>query len=373
MFRKRHPPMGARPGTLVVDAEAPQPRVHVIDYTGTQVDETDVTDVQTLKHYVDSASVTWIDVQGLGDGSVIRGIADVFSFHPLLMEDIVNVPQRPKADLFTDQLLVVTRMPRVVDRGRVDREQISFCIGRKYVITFQEQYGDVFDPIRRQLRSEKSPLRAAGPDFLAHALMDLAVDAYYPVLEALGEHLESLESDALTHPSESTLQEIFRTKRELLELRRSIWPQREVFNALIRDESALISEPLRIYLRDTYDHCIQVIDVLETYREVAGGLLDVYMSSVSNRMNDVMKVLTVMASIFIPITFLAGIYGMNFDAMPELHIRWGYPILLLVMAGVAGGMLWFFRRRGWIWASGDSSSDAQLANEGSRAAMAGEF
>lgn len=346
-FHKQHPPVGSRPGTLAIDPAASKPRIRVFDYDESRVDETEVSDLQGLAAYASTSSTTWIDVQGLGDEQILRDIGEIFSFHPLLLEDVVNVPQRPKVEPYPEQLLLVGRMVRMTGQ-EVDREQISICLGEHYVVTFQERYGDVFDPVRARIRAGKGPIRRSGPDYLAYALLDTSIDGFYPVVEFIGDQLEELEGDVLVRPQPDNLKRIFLLKRELLDLRRAIWPQRDVYSSIIREELEYVRPDTRLYFRDVYDHTIQIMDVLESYRELAGGLLDVYMSSVGNKMNEVMKVLTIMASVFIPLTFIAGIYGMNFDFMPELHVAWAYPVALVVMAGVAIGMLAFFWWKGWI-------------------------
>ena len=230
----------------------------------------------------------------------------------------------------------------------IEAEQVSLFVGPNYVLTFQERSGDVFDPVRNRIRQGGPVLRSSGPSYLAYALLDAVIDGYYPLLETFGEKLEGLEDEIVAQPHPAVLQEIHQAKRDLLAIRRAIWPQREAVNTLIRDENPLITETVRVYLRDCYDHCVQIMDGVETYRELAGGLMDVYLSSVGNRQNEVMKVLTIMASIFIPLTFMAGIYGMNFENMPELHAAWGYPLLLVVMVAVTVTMVIFFQRKGWI-------------------------
>jgi magnesium transporter len=348
MFRKRHPPVGSKPGTLVINAHARRPTIRVMKYGPDHLEEHKVTKVGELRHLLEENRVCWIDVQGLGDEKVLRDLAELFRIHPLALEDVVNVPQRPKVEQFEEHTLCITRMVRIHDETQIDSEQVSLFVGPNYVLTFQERHGDVFDPVRSRIRQGGPVLRRSGPGYLAYALLDAVIDGYYPIVESLGEQLASLEEEIIAHPRAASLQEVHRIKRELLAIRRSIWPQREGVNTLIRDENPFFSEGVRLYLRDCYDHCVQIVDVIETYRELAGGLMDVYLSSVGNRQNEVMKVLTIMASIFIPLTFLAGIYGMNFEHMPELHTKWGYPILLAVMVVTAVLMIVFFRRRGWI-------------------------
>jgi len=348
MFRKRHPPVGARPGTLVINHTAPKPIIRVIEYKPDSVEEHELSDVSELQGLLHEDSVSWIDVQGLGDEEVLRAIAKVFDLHALALEDVVNVPQRPKVEDYEKHLLYITRMAILDNAYKVKAEQVSVFVGPRFVLTFQERHGDVLDPVRNRLRQGKGPIRKSGADYLAYAIIDTVVDGYYPILESLGEVLESMEDEIIERPRRSLLQKIHHIKRELLAIRRAIWPQREAVNALIRDDNPLVSDAVKVYLRDVYDHCVQIIDVVETYRELAGGLMDIYLSSLSNRMNEVMKVLTIMASIFIPLTFMAGIYGMNFEYMPELGFRMGYPTLLVAMVVVAIGMVLYFRSRGWL-------------------------
>lgn len=348
-FEKRHPPVGARPGTLVIPVGAARPRISVFDYTLEEVAEVAIGQVGDLKPYLDRDSVTWVNVEGLGDETVLQEIAELFQLHPLLIEDVVNAPQRPKVEPYGDLLLLITRMIMVGndDGAQVDAEQVSIILGKRYVLTFQEKPGDVFDPLRARIHRGLGAIRRSGTDYLAYAILDTVIDAYYPALEQIGECVEELETEVVESPTKATIGRIYDLKRQLLTIRRAVWPQRDMLNRMIHEEEAF-SEPVRVYLRDCYDHCVQASDIIESYREMAGGLLDVYLSSVSNRMNEVMKVLTIMASIFIPLTFIAGVYGMNFEFMPELHHRLAYPILLTVMIVTAGAMIWYFQRRGWI-------------------------
>lgn len=349
LFKKRNPPIGSRPGTLVIPKESGPPSVRVIAYTPEAVHDFTPRSLDDVPPILEDHSVTWLDIQGLGDEKLLRHVAELFKLHPLALEDAVNVPQRPKSEVYENHYLYITRMTMLREgASELDTEQVSIFIGRNYVLTLQERCGDVFDPVRQRINAGIGAIRTSGPDYLAYALIDTIIDGYYPVLEQIGEKLEDLEDKALSSASKSTLREIYATKRQLLNLRRAVWPQREAVSALIRDESPLITAPVRIFLRDCYDHTVQLIDVSETFRELCGNLLDLYMSSVGMRTNDVMKVLTIMSSVFIPLTFLAGIYGMNFEHIPELHARWGYPALLGVMAAIAAGMLFLFRSIGWL-------------------------
>ncbi len=347
MFRNRHTPVGAKPGTLMINSHAERPVIRVMKYKPDHLEEHEIAAVAELKDLLEENAVCWIDVQGLGDEKVLREFAELFSIHPLALEDVVNLPQRPKIERFEKHTLCITRMALAREEG-IEAEQVSLFIGPSYVLTFQERSGDVFDPVRNRIRQGDPVLRSSGPSYLAYALLDAVIDGYYPLLETFGEKLEGLEDEIVAQPHPAVLQEIHQAKRDLLAIRRAIWPQREAVNTLIRDENPLITETVRVYLRDCYDHCVQIMDGVETYRELAGGLMDVYLSSVGNRQNEVMKVLTIMASIFIPLTFMAGIYGMNFENMPELHAAWGYPLLLVVMVAVTVTMVIFFQRKGWI-------------------------
>ncbi len=355
LFKKRNPPIGSRPGTLVIPPDAEPPKIRVIAYGPDSVDDSELMSLDDVPGILAGHPVTWVDIQGLGDESLLRRIADLFNLHPLALEDAVNVPQRPKSEIYEHHYLYITRMTMLHSAtSELETEQVSIFIGRNYVLTLQERCGDVFDPVRSRVHAGIGAIRHSGPDYLAYALIDTIIDGYYPVLEKVGERLEDLEEKALSTARKSTLREIYDTKRQLLNIRRAVWPQREAVNALIRDESPLITPPVRIMLRDCYDHTVQLIDVTETFRELCGNLLDLYLSSVSMRTNDVMKLLTIMSSIFIPLTFLAGIYGMNFDSIPELHLPRAYPILLLVMGALAGAMMLMFWRIGWL---GDRDDD----------------
>lgn len=357
MFRKRNPPVASQPGTFIVDSQAPPPRLHVMSYNLDGFDESDVSDAVGLAEKVKEERVTWIDVQGLGDEAVLRRIGDLFSIHPLALADVVNVPQRPKAEPYGEHIFFVARIPELAGGRRVDLEQLSLFVGRRYVLTFQERYGGILDPVRERIRLGKGPIRRLGADYLAYAVIDAVIDGYYPLLESFGDALEDLEDDALKAATNTVLRDVNRSRRSLVTLRRALWPQREAINALIREDSPMISDSVRPYLRDCYDHCMQISEVIESYREIAGGLTSTYLSALSNRTNEVMKLLTIMASIFIPLTFLAGIYGMNFEYMPELHAHYAYPLLLIVMVALAAAMISYFHRKGWIGSGGDDDPD----------------
>lgn len=349
LFKKRHTEIGARPGTLVIADDAPPPKIRMISYDSEVVTELEITNADELSAAFNRENVTWVDVQGFGDEELIRKIGEIFSIHPLAMEDVVNMPQRPKSEAYDGQVLIITRMVRMKDATEVDMEQVTLVLGENYVLTFQERYGDILDPVRKRIRNGKGrPIRQSGSDYLAYVITDTIADGYYPVIEALGDHLEHLEHVVIEHPTIQVLGILNGTKNMLVNLRRAIWPMREAVNSLIREEHDMIKDDVRVYLRDTYDHCVQTAEVIEMYRDMATGLMNTYMSSVANRTNEVMKVLTIMASIFIPLTFLAGIYGMNFEHMPELHVKWAYPAVWITMFGTAGGMIAYFWRKGWI-------------------------
>lgn len=353
MFKKQHPEVGARPGTLVVETDAPPPVVRMMHYGPNQdVLEATVEDLAILEEAFADDTITWIDVQGFGDKSVLQKIKKIFSLHPLLLEDVVNVPQRAKSEVYDEQLLLIVKMVTADASSILELEQISVVLGKRYVITFQERPGDVLDPVRKRIRSGKGVIRQHGADYLAYAIADTIVDAYYPVLEVIGDRLEGMEDAVVHRPEPALLRELNRLKNQLVNLRRAIWPQREAINAIVRGDHDAINDQVRIYFRDTYDHCIQTSEVIEMYREMTGGMMNTYLSAIANRTNDVMKVLTIVATIFIPLTFLAGIYGMNFAHMPELQSPWGYPLVCGTMLVLAAAMLEFFRRKGWLGGEG---------------------
>jgi magnesium transporter len=347
---------GSMPGTLNIEADAPLPIIVLIDYSEAQASRLDVETPEDCVPFLDTESVSWVDVKGLGSEDVLRRLGNVFHLHPLVLEDIVNVPQRPKIEDYDDQLLVIARMVTLKSSGNsFISEQVSLILGRHYLLTVQEEPEyDCFGPIRERIRTGKGSIRKQGADYLAYSLLDSIIDGFFPVLEEYGEQIEALEDEVVANPSRQTLEKIHTIKRELLGLRRAIWPQRDAINALIRDGSDLISPDVHIYLRDCYDHAIQVLDMVETYRELAASLMDVYLSSVSNKMNEIMKLLTVISSIFIPLTFIAGIYGMNFNTekspfnMPELNWYWGYPLVMVLMVAISLGMVFLFWQRGWF-------------------------
>ncbi|PMB44464.1 magnesium and cobalt transport protein CorA [Fischerella thermalis CCMEE 5330] len=347
---------GSIPGTIIVDANAPTPKIVLIDYSPIEAISKEVETPEDCIPYLDTESVSWVDVRGLGSEDILQRLGQVFELHPLVLEDIVNVPERPKIEDYQDQLVIIARMvmPKKKSHG-FHSEQVSFVLGKHYLLTVQEEpKRDCFEAVRSRIFKNKGIICKKGPDYLAYALMDAIIDGFFPVLEKYGERIEDLEDEVISQPTPKTLKKIYKVKRELLQLRRAIWPQRNLLHTLIQDENEMISHEVRVYLRDCYDHAVQVIDMVETYRELTSGLMDVYLSAVSNRMNEIMKLLTVISAIFIPLTFIAGVYGMNFNTekspynMPELNWYWGYPACLAVMAVIAGVLLYIFWRKGWL-------------------------
>lgn len=343
-----HP--GTIPGTLNIDRDAPPTKIFLIDYNQNKVIQQKISIPEDCAAYLDTESVSWVDVQGLGDTNILQGIGRVFQLHPLVLEDVVNVPERPKIEDYEDQLVIISRM--VMPTKQADgfhSEQVSFVLGKNYLLTVQEEPTfDCFDPVRLRIRNNKGIIRKQGADYLAYVLLDAIIDGFFPVLEDYGERIEDLEEEVIVNPTRKTLQKIYRIRRELLQLRRAIWPQRSAINVLIRDSNELIAQEVRIYLRDCYDHAVQVMDMVETYRELASGLMDVYLSALSNRMNEIMKLLTVFSWIFLPLTFIAGLYGMNFEYMPGVKTPWGFWLCVAAMVAIAICLLLFFRRSGWL-------------------------
>jgi len=342
---------GLSPGTLihVGEVKVERARISLLDYDESAFQEKEVSSIEECFPFKDKPTVTWINVDGLHQVEIVEALGKHFDLHPLVMEDIVHSGQRPKAEDYDNYVFIVVRMLRYKEEtGQIGDEQVSFILGPTWVLSFQEYEGDVFDPIRQRLRSGKGRIRKLGADYLAYVLIDAVVDHYFVLLEKLGDRVEALGEEVTENPSSKDLEEIRQLKRELLFLRKSVWPLREVLSSLQRGESSLFKDSTLVYLRDAYDHTIQVIDTVETFRDMTSGMLDVYLSSLSNKMNEVMKVLTIIATIFIPLSFVAGLYGMNFAFMPELGWRFGYFAALGLMALVAGGMLLYFRRKKWL-------------------------
>jgi len=324
-------------------------RITYIDYDEKNFEEKQVPTIQECFRFKATPTVTWINIDGLHEVEITEKLGKQFELHPLILEDILNTGQRPKLEDFDKYMFIVLKMLSYSDTTQtVEAEQVSFILGSNFVISFQERIGDVFEQIRDRIRNAKGRIRKMGPDYLCYALVDAVVDSYFAILERVGENIESMEEELVSAPTESTLQQIHTLKREMIFLRKSVWPFRELISGLQRSESSLIHESTGIYMRDVYDHTIQIIDTVESFRDMVSGMLDIYLSSVSNKMNAVMKVLTIIATIFIPLTFVAGIYGMNFEHMPELKWRWAYGAVWLVMIAVAVVMLFYFRKKKWL-------------------------
>jgi len=351
LFKKRTKEVGLPPGTLVHVGRRAMDKIKitVMDYSPRKFFEKEVKRIEDCFRFRDTSTVTWINIDGVHDADVVQKIGTHFRVHPLVLEDIMNTTQRPKLEDYGSYLYLVVRMTRPGKKNGEERfEQVSLIVAKHFVISFQEDVGDVFDPIRERIRRGKGRVRQMGSDYLAYTLLDAIVDGYFAELENLGEEIETLEEELMAKPVPATAQHIHRLKREMIFLRKSVWPLREVISSLERSECPLFKPATTVFLKDLYDHVVQVIDTVETYRDMLSGMLDVYLSSVSNRMNEVMKVLTIIATIFIPLTFIAGVYGMNFKFMPELDWRWGYFGALAIMAVVGVVMVGFFRRKKWI-------------------------
>jgi len=342
---------GLPPGTLIHVGEKrlEAVRISYIDYDEQNLSQKQVSNIEECFPLKTTPTVTWINIDGLHEIEVIDKLGKQFELHPLILEDILHTSQRPKFEDFEKYLFIVLRMLSYDGENQaIEEEQVSLVLGENFVISFQERIGDVFEQIRDRIRNAKGRIRKMGADYLCYSLIDAVVDSYFTILEKIGEKIEFMEEKLASDPTEKTLQQIHKLKREMISLRKSVWPLRELISGLQRSESSLISETTDIYLRDTYDHTIQVIDTVESFRDMVSGMLDIYLSSISNRMNAVMKVLTIIATIFIPLTFVAGIYGMNFEYMPELKWRFGYGIVWLIFAVIAAIMVIYFRRRKWL-------------------------
>jgi magnesium transporter len=342
---------GMSPGTLmhIGEKKIEKTRITLINYNPEHFEEKVLQSIEESFLDKDTPPVSWINIDGLHEVEVIEKIGTHFGIHPLTLEDIVNTDQRPKVDDFDDYLYIVLKMLILNETTcHISSEQVSLILGPHYLISFQEMEGDVFNFVRERLRKGRVQMRKSGPDYLAYALMDAVVDHYFLILEKMGERIEQFENRVYSEPTPEILQAIHDLKREIIYLRRQVWPMREVLNIWQKTESPMVQQSSKVFIRDVYDHTIQVIDTIESFRDIIAGILDLYLSAVSNRMNEVMKVLTIMATIFIPLSFIAGIYGMNFKFMPELEWKWSYPVLWAVLVAIFGGMLLYFRRKKWL-------------------------
>ncbi|MBU1164378.1 magnesium/cobalt transporter CorA [Patescibacteria group bacterium] len=347
---KRSKKAGLSPGTMVHigHKKIDKARISIIDYSQKKLEEKQVKNIEECFPFKDKPTVTWVNIDGLHQTDLIEKLGNYFGLHPLTLEDIVNTGQRPKMEDLDDYLFVVLKMIYFDEKHKLNIEQVSVIVGINFVISFQERVGDIFDCVRERIRNEKSRHRKMDSDYLAYSLIDAVIDGYFIVLEQLGEKIEKLEEKVIKDPTTDTVKAIHAIKRELILLRKAVWPLRDVMTSLERTDSSLINEKTFIYLRDAYDHTIQVIDTIETYRDMVSGILDVYLSSVSNKLNEVMKVLTIFAAIFIPLTFIAGIYGMNFKYMPELGWKFGYLGFWGIIFTVAIGLLYYFKKKKWL-------------------------
>lgn len=347
-----HRTPGAPPGTIEPEATAHAPVVTLMAYGPDALLTETINDPAELRGVCGSWPVTWVNVDGLGDADLLQSLGTMFGLHALALEDVVNVHQRPKVEDYEEDLFIVVRMPVMSDR--LHTEQFSLFLGKNFLLTFQEIPGDCLDPVRDRIRRARGRVRNMRSDYLAYALIDAVIDAYFPLVERFADRIEALEDSAVEGLQPHLPRQILSIRHDLLTLRRAIWPLRETLNTLYREDFEFISDDTRVYLRDCFDHTVQLIDVIESYHEMSGSLMEVYMTSVSNRMNEVMKVLTMIATIFIPLSFIASIYGMNFDTerspynMPELSWRYGYPFALGLMGAIGLALLVYFRRKRWL-------------------------
>ncbi len=351
-FRRQTRP-GAPPGILIPDPGAPRGEICVIAYSADGIEEAYIERPEQVRRYLDQYAVTWVNVEGVGDVSIIRELGAIFSIHALALEDVVHVHQRAKVEVYPEHFFVVARMPGNPELWNT--EQIAIFLGRNFVMTFQERLGgDCLDPVRDRLRVGWGRTHFLRPDYLAYAMLDAIVDQYFPMVEECGDRLDELESDVTAERTAGVMPEVQAVKRNLLTIRRVMWPLRDTVNVLLRETSPLISDETRPYLRDVHDHTVQIIDLVESYRDIASGIREVHLAGINQRTSEIMRVLTVISTIFIPLTFIAGVYGMNFSAedspwnMPELRWKWGYPAVMAAMGAVAMAMLAFFYRRGWL-------------------------
>lgn len=354
LIKKRSKKAGLPPGSLVYtgDKKLEKVKITIVDYNEEHFEEKEVKTIEECLPFKDLSTVTWINIEGVHDIEIIQKIGNFFELHPLLLEDILNTDQRPKMEVYGDRIYIVFKALHYKDKNNnngLDTEQISLILGPNFVISFQEEVeGDDFKPVRERVRNDKCVLRKMKADYLAYTLIDTIVDNYFVILEKIGEKIESIETELVTDPDQRTLKAVHSLKREMIFIRKSVWPLREVMSSLAQAGLTLIHESTRIYLRDVYDHVAQALDMIETYRDMTSGMIDIYLSGNSNKLNEVMKVLTIIATIFIPLTFITGLYGMNFKHMPELDWKWGYPLIWVVIISVGTSMLAFFKGKKWM-------------------------
>lgn len=340
---------GAPPGTILYSGEekTEQVKITLIEYNEKEFFEKNFFEIDECFSAVRQDMVKWINVDGIHKVDIVEKIGKLFNIHPLTLEDIVNTEQRPKFEDYDNYVVSIMKM--LYYNTELHAEQLSIILLDNMVISFQEvRGGDAFDLIRNRIRQGKGRIRRFGADYLAYALHDSVVDCYFSILEKIGDRIEAMEDELIKKPNQATLAQIHHMKREMIFLRKAVWPLRELVNNIQRSETALIKESTEIYLRDVHDHVIRVIDTVETYRDLLSGMMDIYLSSISNKMNEVMKVLTIISTIFIPVTFIAGVYGMNFKYMPELESPYGYWITWGVMLAIMLTLVFYFRRKKWL-------------------------
>jgi magnesium transporter len=351
LVKKKSKKVGLPPGSIVHigNKRDEKVKITIVNYSEAKFQEKEVKSVEECFPYKDKSTITWINIDGVHEIKVIEEIGKHFNLHPLILEDIVDTDQRPKIKDFGDYIFIILKMLYCDKKGNAIKvEQVSLILGKNYIISFQEREGDVFSFIRERIRNNIGRIRKLGADYLTYSLIDAIVDNYFIIIEKLDEEIENLEDKVIIQPNPSNVQAIHKLKRDLIFLRKSVWPLREVISFLEKGESPLVLESTHIYLRDVYGHTIQVMDTVETLRDIISGILDIYLSSINTRMNEIMKMLTIIATIFIPLTFITGIYGMNFQYMPEIKWFWGYPVVLSIMVAIGIGMLIYFKRKKWM-------------------------
>ena len=350
-YTQRSSKSGMPAGSLIHIGEkkVKKVRIKLIDYGAKEYIEQDIENIEQCFPYKDDYTITWINIDGIHEPDILKKLGDCFGFHPLILEDILNTGQRPKIEDFNDYIYFVLKM---IDynfkTNTISLEQVSIIIGKNYVISFQEKPLEIYESIRKRIKNDKSKIRNAGSDYLAYLIIDSIIDNYFSVLEQIGEKIEHVENKLISSPTQKTLKTIYDLKRNMLYMRKSTWPLREVISRLERGEIALINDSTRIYIRDIYDHIIQVIDTIETFRDMLSGMIDIYLSSMTHRLNEVMKILTIISTIFIPITFIASIYGMNFRFMPEISWKWGYLVVWAIILFIIIYMIIYFKRKKWF-------------------------
>lgn len=350
-FRKRSHKAGMAPGTLLHIGEnlLSKIRLSYLEYDEKNLFEEEDVSIETCLNRIETPLMTWIQVYGVSDPTIISSLGTHFRLHSLILEDVLNTSQRAKLDTYKDQVFVVCRLLRYNELNHeLKDEQVSIIFGPNYLISFLEKDEDVFKPIKERLQNENNRMRREGPDYLAYALLDIIVDQYFVVLEKVDVDLDNLEEELMHFPKADTIKKMQKAKREMIFLRKSIWPMRDVISRFQRLEPPIVSTSLQVYLRDVYDHLVQTIDIIEGFRDVVSGMMDVYLSNINIRTNEIMKVLTIVSTIFVPLTFISSLYGMNFEFMPELHYKYGYPVVLALLASVAGVMLYYFHRKKWL-------------------------